>query len=126
MGSKLPKGAGAQVKKGRRTHAGLLPFAELEQGTQAPAGSCPRLRFGHRQSCSPVGTWAWQGVVAAPCGWGAASVIAHTEDPELVARLATRIERPVGHQREVVALLGEVGRDWGVLHSLWGDEVLGG
>lgn len=95
--------------------------------------SCRRLRFEHRQqhishhraqqSCSPVGAWARQWVVAAPCCWGAAGVIADSEDLELVARLATQVESPVGHQCEVVAPLGEGGREReGESGVRWGDR----
>lgn len=93
-----------------------LPQAEVR---------APRLRLGSRGS-SPVGARAWQRGVAAPFGQGTAGVVANAEDAELVPSLVARIEGPVGHQCEVVAPPGEVGRGWDVLNPLWGCEALGG
>lgn len=96
-----------------------LPGTRAQVWTQAGA-------VHPRPGCSPVGAGARQRVVAASCPWGAAGIIADAQDPELVAGLAARVESPAGPQREVVAPLGEVGRDRGVLHLLWGRELLGG
>lgn len=64
--------------------------------------------------------------MAASCHRGAAGIVGDMEDPELVAGLAARVECSAGLQRDVVAPLGQVGGDRGVLHPLWGSEALGG
>ena len=124
---------GASAQEDETIHRGLpgplLPLAELEPRSQAPG-----LRSGHRQEpstpapaqSSPVGAGARQWAVAASCPRGAAGIVADAQDPELVAGRATRVESPAGPQCEVVAPLGEVGRDRGVLHFLWGRELLRG
>lgn len=128
-GQGLESGAICSRKAGEFTLASSHGITRAgNPGIQLGAALGSGLLTGHSrvwQSCSPVGARARQGVVASPCLWGAAGVIANAEDPELVARLATWIERPVGHQREVVTPLGEVSRDRRVLHPLWGSDVLG-
>lgn len=133
-------GVGAQVcvwgsllkKTGQFTAACLVPSCHWQNWSQAPRHPGSGLDTGRsrppppRPGCSPVGAGARQRVVAASCPWGAAGIIADAQDPELVAGLAARVESPAGPQREVVAPLGEVGRDWGILHLLWGRELLGG
>lgn len=133
-------GVGAQVcvggpllkKTGQFTSASLVPSCHWQNWSQAPrhpgsgldtVRSCPPPP---RPGCSPVGAGARQWAVAASCPRGAAGIIADAQDPELVAGLAAWVESPAGPQREVVAPLGEVSRDRGVLHLLWGRELLGG
>ena len=102
---------GPSAQEDGRIHRGLpgpsprLLMAELEPGTQALSWEPPRLRSWTQAGAlppqpgagrSPVGARAQQGVVAAPCHRGAAGIVADTEDPELVAGLAARVECSVG------------------------------
>lgn len=114
-------GARTLGPRGRRECLGLL-----QAGLTGPLCLSHGPPVTHHQELHSVGARAGQRVVAAPCPRGAAGIVANTEDLELVAGWAAWVECPVGPQCEIVAPLGEVGGDWGVLHPLWGSEVLGG
>ena len=140
MWSRWPTGWGLKCvcggpllkKTGQFTSASPVPSCHWQNWSQAPRHLDSGLDTVRsrppppRPGCSPVGAGAWQRAVAASCPRGTAGIIADAQDPELVAGLATWVESPAGPQREVVAPLGEVSRDRGVLHLLWGHELLGG